>query len=293
MKVMLGVLLAPTLVALGYLGICFFIAARLSAPSRRPQVLSRADFGLEYRKVSIRSTDGLELAGWWVPGSHPSRAVVLVSGLEGEKSDEHVLKSAPIYAGAGYGVLMIDLRAQGDSEGERITMGYEEVRDVRGAIYWLEQRGFAPSDLVLHGFSMGGATVLRAAPGSRVAAVVEEGSYASLPLILRQRLPEVSGLPALFTPGMFIMGKLFLGIDPWAVQPEEDAQRLCEEGVRLLIIHSKDDEEVPFEHGERIKKACPEATFWKIEGYEHAGAHAHPNYRERLLTFLMMSEARE
>jgi fermentation-respiration switch protein FrsA (DUF1100 family) len=290
---MLGVLLAPTLVALGYLGICFFIAARLSAPSRRPQVLSRADFGLEYRKVSIRSTDGLELAGWWVPGGHPSRAVVLVSGLEGEKSDEHVLKSAPIYAGAGYGVLMIDLRAQGDSEGERITMGYEEVRDVRGAIYWLEQRGFAPSDVVLHGFSMGGATVLRAAPGSRVAAVVEEGSYASLPLILRQRLPEVSGLPALFTPGMFIMGKLFLGIDPWAVQPEEDAQRLCEEGVRLLIIHSKDDEEVPFEHGERIKKACPEATFWKIEGYEHAGAHAHPNYRERLLTFLMMSEARE
>ena len=293
MKAMLGVLLAPTLVALGYLGICLFVAARLSAPSRRPQVLSRADFGLEYRKVSIRSTDGLELAGWWVPGSHPSRAVVLVSGLEGEKSDEHVLKSAPIYAGAGYGVLMIDLRAQGDSEGERITMGYEEVRDVRGAIYWLEQRGFAPSDVVLHGFSMGGATVLRAAPGSRVAAVVEEGSYASLPLILRQRLPEVSGLPALFTPGMFIMGKLFLGIDPWAVQPEEDAQRLCEEGVRLLIIHSKDDEEVPFEHGERIKKACPEATFWKIEGYEHAGAHAHPNYRERLLTFLMMSEARE
>ncbi len=293
MKVMLGALLAPTLVALGYLGICLFVAARLSAPSRRPQVLSRADFGLEYRKVSIRSTDGLELAGWWVPGSHPSRAVVLVSGLEGEKSDEHVLKSAPIYAGAGYGVLMIDLRAQGDSEGERITMGYKEVRDVRGALCWLEQRGFAPSDVVLHGFSMGGATVLRAAPGSRVAAVVEEGSYASLPLILRQRLPEASGLPALFTPGMFIMGKLFLGIDPWAVQPEEDAQRLCEEGVRLLIIHSKDDEEVPFEHGERIKKACPEATFWKIEGYEHAGAHAHPNYRERLLTFLMMSEARE
>src|SRR5919202_4080523 len=160
---MLGVLLAPTLVALGYLGICLFVAARLSAPSRRPQVLSRADFGLEYRKVSIRSTDGLELAGWWVPGGHPSRAVVLVSGLEGEKSDEHVLKSAPIYAGAGYGVLMIDLRAQGDSGGGRITMGYEEVRDVRGAIYWLERRGFSPSDMGFHGLSLGGGKGFRAA----------------------------------------------------------------------------------------------------------------------------------
>ncbi len=227
-----------------------------------------------------------------MPGSHPSRAVVLVPGLDGQKSDKHVLKTAPIYAGAGYGVLMIDLRARGGSEGERITMGYKEVRDVRGALSWLKERGFAPGEVVLHGFSMGGATVLGAAPTSEVAAVVEEGSYASLPLILRQRLPAASGLPPFFTPGMFIMAKLFLGIDPWAVRPEEDAQRLCEEGVELLIIHSKDDEEVPFGHAERIEKACREAAFWKIEGYEHVGAYAHPHYRERLLNFLRTSEAR-
>jgi hypothetical protein len=42
---------------------------------------------------------------------------------------------------------------------------------------------------------------------------------------------------------------------------------------------------------ERIEKACPEATFWKIEGYEHVGAYAHPHYRERLLNFLRTSEA--
>jgi pimeloyl-ACP methyl ester carboxylesterase len=90
------------------------------------------------------------------------------------------------------------------------------------------------------------------------------------------------------------MGKLFLGIDPWAVRPEEDAQRLCEEeGVRLLIIHSKDDEAVPFEHAERIRKACPEAAFWKIEGYRHVGAYAHPRYRERILNFLRTLEAQE
>jgi uncharacterized protein len=288
---MLWVLLVLTVLALGYLGVGLFVAAQLSTPSRQPQELTPADFGLKYRKANIQSTDGLELVGWWVPGSHPSRAVVLVPGLESEKSDKHVLMTASIYAGAGYGVLIIDLRAQGGSEGERITMGYREVRDVRGALSWLKERGFAPDEVVLHGFSMGGATVLRAAPTSGVAAVVEEGSYASLPLILRQRLPEASGLPPLFTPGTLSMAKLFLGIDPWAVQPEEAAQRLCEEGVPLLIIHSKDDEEVPFGHGEKIKKACPEATFWKLEGYEHVGAYAHPHYRERLLNFLRTLEA--
>jgi uncharacterized protein len=291
-RILLALLVLAVLV-IGYLGVGLVVAAQLSAPSHQPQELTPTDVGLDYRQVSIQSTDGLELAGWWVPGSDPSRAVVLVSGIEGDKSDRPVLKSASVYAGAGYGVLMIDLRAQGGSEGERVTMGYKEVRDLRGALLWLNERGFAPGEVVLHGFSLGGATVLRAAPKSGVAAVVEESAYADLPLMLRQQLPKVSGLPSFFTPGIFVMGKLFLGIDPWAVRPEEDARRLCEEGVRLLIIHSKDDEAVPFEHAERIRKACPEAAFWKIEGYQHVGAYAHPRYRERLLNFLRTLDANE
>jgi uncharacterized protein len=271
---------------IGYLGVSLVVAARLSAPSHQPHALTPTDVGLDYREVSIQSTDGLELAGWWVPGNDPSQAVVLVPGIEGDKSDRHVLKSASVYAGAGYAVLMIDLRAQGGSEGERVTMGYKEVRDARGAISWLTERGFAPGEVVLHGFSLGGATVLRAAPESSVAAVVEESAYSDLPLMLRRQLPKVSGLPSFFTPGVFLMGKLFLGIDPWAVRPEEDARRLCDKGIPLLIIHSTDDETTPFKHARRIKTACPEATLWRIEGYEHVGAYAHPEYRQRILGFL-------
>jgi uncharacterized protein len=292
-KLVHWVILALTVLALGYLGVGLFVADRLSTPSHHPQELTPTDLGLDYHQVSIHSTDGLALAGWWVPGDDPSRAVVLVPGIEGDKSDRHILKTASVYAGVGYAVLMIDLRAQGSSEGERVTMGYKEVRDVRGALLWLKGRGFAPAEVVLHGFSLGGATVLRAAPQSGVAAVVEESAYSDLPLILRQQLPTLSGLPSIFTPGIFLMGKLFLGIDPWAVRPEEDARRLCEEGVRLLIIHSKDDEAVPFKHAERIRKACPEAAFWSIEGYRHVGAYAHPRYRERLLNFLRTLEANE
>ena len=288
MKRTLWALLVLAGLVIGYLGVGLVVAAQLSAPSHHPQELTPTDVGLGYREVSIQSTDGLELAGWWVPGNDPSRAVMLVPGIEGDKSDRHVLKTASVYAEAGHGVLMIDLRAQGRSEGERVTMGYKEVRDVRGALLWLNERGFAPGEVVLHGFSLGGATVLRAAPESGVAAVVEESAYADLPLVSRQQLPKVSGLSSFFTPGIFVMGKLFLGIDPWAVQPEEDAQRLCEKSIPLLIIHSTDDETTPFEHARRIKAACPEATLWKIDGYEHVGAYAHPEYRQRILGFLRM-----
>jgi uncharacterized protein len=282
----LWALLVLAVLITGYLGVGLFVAAQLSAPSHHPQELTPTDVGLDYREVSVQSTDGLELAGWWAPGNDPSRAVVLVSGIEGDKSDRHIVKTASVYAGAGYAVLMIDLRAQGDSEGERVTLGYEEVRDVRGALSWLDERGFAPGEVVVHGFSMGGATVLRAGPESGVAAVVEESAYSDLSLILRRLLPKFSGLPSFFTPGVLLMGKLFLGIEPWAVRPEEDARRLCENGIPLLIIHSTDDETTPFEHARRIKAACPAAILWKIEGYEHVGAYTHPEYRQRILGFL-------
>jgi fermentation-respiration switch protein FrsA (DUF1100 family) len=196
------------------------------------------------------------------------------------------LKTASVYSGAGYGVLMFDLRGHGESEGKRTTVGYQEVRDVRGTLSWLEEQGFDPGEVVLHGWSMGGATVLRAAPRTGVAAVVEESGYADLPLLLRDRLPESSGLPSFFNPGIFLMAKLFLDFDPWAVKPVEDTAKLAEEGVPLLIIHSTDDEVVPFKHAEMLAASDPDAELLQIEGYGHVEAYSHPAYRQKLLGFL-------
>jgi fermentation-respiration switch protein FrsA (DUF1100 family) len=272
----------------GYLAVSLFVAVRFSAPNREPPERTPADAGLEYREVSFESADRVPLEAWWVPPAEgeSSRAAVLVHGWGGDKSDEHVIETAPIYARAGYGVLLLDLRGNGGSGGERRTLGYKETRDVQGALAWLDEEGFEPGEVVLHGWSMGGATVVRSAPGTGVAAVIEEAGYADLPLLLRRQLPETTGLPSLFSPGVFLAAKLFLGFDPWAVQPSEDAARLREEGVPLFVIHSTDDEVVPFEHAELFESAYPEARLWKIEGLGHVEAYTHREYRQNLLSFL-------
>ena len=285
-------LLALAILTLGYLGVGLFVSTRLTAPVRQPTEQTPADESLDFREVGFESSDGLDLKGWWIPQEGSSRAVVLVHGLDASKSSQYILDTAPIYAQAGYSVLMLDLRGHGESEGERTTLGYQEVRDVRGALSWLEEeQGFEPGEVVLHGWSMGGATVLRAAPERRVAAVVEESGYADVPLLLRDRLPESSGLPSFFNPGIFLAAKLFLDFDPWAVKPEEDAARLSEEGVPLLIIHSRDDEVVPFEQAEILAASYPDTEFWQIEGYEHVEAYTHPEYRQKLLGFLERVDA--
>jgi uncharacterized protein len=277
-----------------YLVIGYLVAARLSAPVRQPVERTPAEVGLDYREVGLRSSDGLlSLSAWWVGRDGSSRAAVLVHGWGGDRSDLHVVETALVYHRAGFNVLMLDLRAHGKSEGERVTVGYQEARDVRGALSWLEERGFDPEDVVLHGWSLGGAAVVRAAPGTGVAAVVEEAAYADLLPLLRDRIPEASGLPAFFTPGILLMGRLVLGIDYRAVRPEEEAAQLYREGVPFMIIHSHDDEMIPFEHAEALAAAHPGATFWAVKGYGHVAAYAHPEYKERLLAFLDQAVAPE
>ncbi len=141
----------------GYLAVSLFVAARFSAPNQQVPEGTPADVGLEYREVTLESTDGVPLAAWWVspPNESSPSAAVLVHGWEGDKSNLQVVETARVYARAGYGVLMLDLRGHGGSGGERRTLGYKETRDVHGALSWLEEEGFEAGEVVLHGWSMG------------------------------------------------------------------------------------------------------------------------------------------
>jgi len=271
---------------LGYFGSGLFVVLWMTAPLRRSPWATPASVGLGYEEVEFQSTDRVRLSAWWVPAEGSSRAAVLVPGWGGYKFDEHLLRTIPVYHRAGYGVLLLDLRAQGESGGTHRTLGYREGRDVRGALAWLQRQGYAWDRVVLHGWSMGGATVLRAAPGTGVAAIVEEAGYADLPLLLMSKIPEFVPLGRLLKPAILLAGWLFPDFDPWDVVPERDAATLSDEGVPLFIIHSTEDTIVPYEQAKILASAYPEAGVWRLEGYDHVEAYEHPEYEQRLRAFL-------
>src|SRR5918998_5015011 len=275
--------------SLGYVGVGLLVVLWMTSPKRKPPEATPASVGLEYTEVELKSTDGVRLSAWWVPVEGSSQAAVLVPGWGGYKFDEHLLQTVPVYHDAGYGVLLLDLRAQGESGGARRTLGYREVRDLRGALAWLQRQGYALDQVVLHGWSMGGATALRAAPGTGVAAVIEEAGYADLPILLKGEIPEFVRFGRPLRPAILLAGSLFPDFDPWDVVPKWDAAKLSDEGIPLFVIHSTEDDIVPYEQAKILAAAYPDANVWKLEAYAHVEAYLHPEYAQRLREFLNAS----
>ena len=136
-----------------------------------------ASVGLEYRNVMLPTADGIELAGWYVPSTNGA-AVVLLHGAGSTRS--HALDEAAVLARAGFGVLLVDARGHGESQGRAMDFGWYGDADVAAATDFLaRQRDVAPGAIGAVGLSMGGEEAIGAAgTNGEVRAVVAEGATA-------------------------------------------------------------------------------------------------------------------
>jgi uncharacterized protein len=192
LKVALGIL---TVLMVGFLYFVYGILPGKVAASivekakvRKPIVGSPRERGLSYRKVSFRSSDGIELVGWSIPptfGKKPLGTVVLSHGVF--KNREQVLDRAELLAKSGYQVLMFDHRGCGESGESPVSGGVLEAADYRGAADHLRAQGLT-GPLVFFGFSMGSMSALRAAfQGVKVDAVIADSPLANLSCYVSRR----------------------------------------------------------------------------------------------------------
>jgi pimeloyl-ACP methyl ester carboxylesterase len=142
------------------------------APSR---VEIPADLPFSVEEVTFESTDGLRIAGWFVPPEN-GVTVILLHGYGGNRLG--MRWHAEKLVEAGYGVLMYDERASGESEGEYRCYGWEDARDVGGALVFLNSRPeVAPAKIGIGGCSIGGQIALQgAAYQPEIGAVWADGS---------------------------------------------------------------------------------------------------------------------
>jgi pimeloyl-ACP methyl ester carboxylesterase len=209
--------------------------------------------------------------------------VVLLHGYPADKADLLPLAAALHDA---FSVVLVDLRYFGRSQGRATTLGYRERADLRRVVDALHARGVAP--VGVFGFSLGGAVgLMTAAEDARIRAVVAYAAFADLEALARELYGHFWLLREPLVRLMRLWSRLFLGADVTRPSPAEMAARLA---IPVLLIHSRQDEQISFWHAERLRQglaANPTAEFLFVDRGRHG--ELGPAVERHVLDFLRRS----
>ena len=210
--------------------------------------------GIIYEEIEILSHDGLKLSGWYTPPKNG--AVILVAhGHTGTRP----LKFYQLFAEHGYGVLALDFRAHGISEGDTTTLGYLESRDIESALDFLLKKPDV-EHIGAWGGSMGGASViLAAARREEIEAVIADSAFFTLEDTLKTRVssPLLRGLVCFFAEQETEMNM------NW-VRPVDVIASISPRSV--FIIQGMEDTSIPVNSAQNLYNAAGEPRFIWTEG---------------------------
>lgn len=197
---------------------------------------SPADMGFAFEDVWLTTTDGVRIHGWFTPAPEARGTLLFFHGNAGNIS--HRLDSIAIFRALGLNTLIIDYRGYGQSEGKPSERG--TYRDARAAWdYLVEKMGIEPGEIIIFGRSLGAAVASSLAAETTPVTVILESSFSSA-LNMATRIYPI-------LPVRFLLSMRF---------PVED--NVAKFSSPLLVIHSKDDEIIPYDMGQSVFAAAPE-----------------------------------
>ena len=229
-------------------GVWFFQETLLFNGRTAELVQTPADLGWTFEEFRLEGPGGVT-HGWWMPLEDARGAVIFSHGSG--KNISHYLDDAQLFRDMGFSVLLYDYGGYGLSTGKPSEKRcYADIRAVWRHL--TETLGVPPERVVLAGASMGGGVTSDLAAEVQPAAVVLECTFTSVPEAVRDTLP---GLPY-----PLLTRIRFRNID-----------KVPRFRAPLMVLHSTDDDTIPFAHGERLFAAAKEPkTFARITG-SHGG----------------------
>ncbi|MCF8200323.1 MAG: alpha/beta hydrolase [Sulfuritalea sp.] len=239
-----------------YLGLIALVYFRQSSLVFLPEIdrgfsATPASIGLPFKPLKLTTSDGENLDGWLVPAPREAHGLVLFfHGNAGNIA--HRLDYLNMFHSLGLATLIIDYRGYGRSSGSPSEEGtYLDAEAAwRHATKVLD---FPANRIVLFGESLGGGVAAQLATQHRPAALVLASTFSSVPDMGAELYPLL--------PVRLLARIRYNTLD-----------RLTQVDCPLLVIHSRNDDIIPFAHGRRLfATARPPKRILEIEGGHNEG----------------------
>ena len=226
--------------------------------SHFPFMHERSDWMMAqpHEDVWIRSKDGLKLHGTYFPGNGGTKAVICFHGYTSKGPNDYGILSY-YYLNHGFRMLLIDERAHGDSEGTYIGFGTTDRLDGLEWVRWMIEKTGDDAQILLHGNSMGGATVCMMGGMDlprQVKGIVSDCAFTSARDVFTHVLHSMYHLPAF--PMIQIADRVNRKKAGYGLDDCNAAREVRKAKVPFLFIHGDEDIFVPCWMCEEIYKNC-------------------------------------
>lgn len=224
------------------------------------------DWQLPYEDVRLKLADNTHITGWYLPYPQAKKTVLFFHGNGGNIS--HRGDSLYIFNKLKLNVLIIDYPGYGKSEGKPSEKGLYQSANAAWQ-YLLSDKKTSPENIIIFGRSLGGAVAVDLASRVKVGALILESTFTSVSDMAGFILPILSRF-------MYLRYSF------------DSQNKITKITAPLLVIHSPDDEIIPFVLGKKLyKHAISEKKFLQIEGGHNDGfIKSMSSYRKTLNHFI-------
>lgn len=227
-----------------------------------------------HEDVWVYSEDNLKLHGTWFPQEEAKKVVICFHGYTSRGMNDYTGLSS-YYLKRGYSMLLVDERAHGESEGTYIGFGCLDRLDALKWMDWVIETCGEDVQILLHGTSMGGATVLMASGldlPPQVKGIISDCAFTSPKEVFTHVLHSMIHLPAF--PMMQIADILNRRRAGYGLDDCNAAREVKKAKVPILFIHGSADTFVPCSMCETIYANCASPKKKLIvEGAAHAESY--------------------
>lgn len=229
-------------------------------------VATPANAGLEYDDLRIETSDGVDISAWFVPAADRRGTLLFCHGNAGNIS--HRIDSIKVFNSLGLDVLIFDYRGYGTSSGSPSEEGtyLDALASYR---YLTETLGIPDSEIVLFGRSLGASVAARLASRNPAAGLILDSAFTSITDLGAELYPLIP----------------IRHISRFSYNTTE---YLKDVKAPVMVIHSSDDEIIPFSHGERIYSSISgKKKFLRLRGSHNDGfVRSSPAYIKAVSGFL-------